>query len=534
MAGAQQPDAAVLEGWLDALFATSTAAMAAISTFEGRYLRVNTAMLELFGMTREELLEADPFTLGFRLSHPDDIPAEQALFAELAAGARRSYELDKRFIRADGSFRWGRLTFSAIFAEPEAGTDGVGPIRFVLMHIVDITEQRALAEALVKREDELRHAQKIDGIGRLAAGIAHDFNNLLTVIIGHGLVLKDLLGESAEVASDQLLDDLDSILSAADRAASLTAQILAHGRRETVAPRVFLLSNAVEPLRRLFVRTIGSNITVEESLLARGAIYADPGQVGQIVMNLILNARDAMPDGGRILVSTHDLAGENGGAETTPGPGAWVALVVSDTGHGMTPEVQARMFEPFFTTRGDRPGTQGTGLGLATVRRIVSELGAKIEVKSAPAEGTSITIFFPRVADAPAAEPRRERQSAAPAPNGQRVLVIEDEPSVRALVASILLGAGYWVTLARNGGEGLRLIEAEKEPFELVITDLMMPEISGAKLAKLLEERGKPPRMLFISGYANITPAELQTHGHLLPKPFTPAELLAAVAYALK
>jgi PAS domain S-box-containing protein len=533
MAGADRPDAAVLDGWLDALFVTSNAAMAVISTFEGRYLRVNDAMLEMFGMAREELLGADPFPLAFRISHPDDIPAEQKLFAELAVGARRSYELEKRFIRPDGSFRWGRLTFSAIFAEGDAGAGTVGPIRFVLMHIVDVTEQKALAEALAKREDELRHAQKLDGIGRLAAGIAHDFNNLLTVIMGHGLVLKDLIGEAETVPSRELFDDLDSILSAADRAASLTAQILAHGRRETVVPQAFSLSNAVEPLRKLFTRTIGSNITIEESLRARGVIFADIGQVGQIVMNLMLNARDSMPEGGRIVLSTYDLTAE-AGAVAVPGPGAWVALVVSDSGHGMTPEVQARMFEPFFTTRGDRPGTQGTGLGLATVARIVSELGGKIDVKSAPEAGTSVTIYFPQAAEARIAEPRREQRRVAAAPNGQRVLLIEDEPSVRSLVASILLGAGYFVMLARNGGEGLRLIESEQTPFELVITDLMMPEISGARLAKLLEERGHPSRMLFISGYANVTPAELLPHGHLLPKPFTPAQLLAAVAYALE
>jgi CheY-like chemotaxis protein len=243
----------------------------------------------------------------------------------------------------------------------------------------------------------------------------------------------------------------------------------------------------------------------------------------------VLNARDALPDGGRIQVSTQDVA-----KGTLPGSGEWVALVVSDTGHGMSPEVQARMFEPFFTTRAERPGTQGTGLGLATVQRIVAEVGGRIDVRSASGEGTTVTVFFPRVASV---QRELERAQAhlgpAAAPNSQRILVVEDEPSVRSLIGNVLLGAHYWVMVARNGEEALRFIDAEREPFDLIVSDLMMPSVGGVSLAKRLRERASPSRMLFVSGYSNHTPAELLPYGQLLPKPFTPSQLLAAVSRAL-
>jgi two-component system cell cycle sensor histidine kinase/response regulator CckA len=530
---ATEATAAVVEGWLDALFATSTAAMAVISTFEGRYLRANAAMVELLGIPLAELLSSDPFAIGHRITHPDDLAAEQPLFMELVAGTRRSYRLEKRFVRADGSVRWGLLTFTAIHAE-SSDPAVVGPIQFVVMHVIDTTEQKNTAETLARREEELRHAQRIDGIGRLAAGIAHDFNNLLTVIVGHATMLQQHL-DHGRAAIPGARDDLDAILDAADRAANLTAQILAHGRRESVNPRHFLLSEAVDSLRRLLSRTIGSKIEIEPTLAATGAIFADQGQVGQVLMNLMLNARDAMPEGGRVALATADVTVASGVAPgTVPGPGDWVSMTVSDTGHGMTPEVQARMFEPFFTTRDDRHGTQGTGLGLSTVRRIVAELGGHITVESAAGAGTRISVYFRRSAGPTATVPVPHASKRAQGPTrGLHVLVVEDESSVRALVASILLGAGYRVTAARAVDDALRQIARSPEPVALVITDMVMPGGGGAKLARTLSDRPTPPRMLFISGYSNLTPDELVPYGRLLPKPFTPAQLLAAVEQSL-
>ncbi|MGO9836665.1 MAG: ATP-binding protein [Polyangiaceae bacterium] len=525
-----QAKAARLDRWLNVLFATSPVALGIISVFENRYVRANPAMAELFGMSVEEILNSDPFSMALRITHPDELVAEQKLFAELVSGVRSSYRVEKRCMRPDGSFRWALLTFGAILDDPGGPAAPVGALHFAVVQGVDITDRKALAETLQRREAELRHVQKIDGIGRLAAGVAHDFNNLLTVIVGHGEMLKRRFGDGVGTPSVQdLQEDLEAILSAAERAADLTAQLLAYGRRERVAPRTLVLSDAVEKLQRLLGRILGSSIKVEQSLTAVGCIFADEGQIGQVVMNLLLNARDALAESGRIRIVTRDVFDG-----TRPGSGQCVALIVSDTGHGMSPEVQARMFEPFFTTRAERPGTQGTGLGLATVQRIVTEIGGRIDVESEPGDGTTVTVLFPRV-ESTSKEVERAQAPLLPAaaPNSQRILVVEDEPAVRSLIGTVLLGAHYWVMVARDGEEALRFIEAEPQPFHLIVTDLVMPSIGGVSLAERLHERASPPRMLFVSGYSKHSPTELSLYGNLLPKPFTPAQLLAAVSRAL-
>jgi PAS domain S-box-containing protein len=508
--------------------------MGVISSIENRYLRANAPLAELFGMTIDEIIASDPYSLAQRVTHPDEMVAEQSLFAELAAGTRAFYRIEKRICRPDGTTRWAVATLSGIMGESADPTTGVKPLLFVVVQMVDVTEQRAAAETLQRREAELRHAQKIDGIGRLAAGIAHDFNNLITVILGNAQVLKDALGSGPPTRSE-LDEGLDAILAACGRAVSLTAQVLAHGRRQTVAPRTFALSEAVASLQQLLGRTIGSDVRVEQALEAEGHLFADQGQVGQVVMNLMLNARDAVAEGGRIRLSTRDLVVPEDAPRTArPGPGAWVVLEVSDDGHGMPPEVQARIFEPFFTTRTDRPGTQGTGLGLSTVQRIVTEAGGEIAVSSAPGRGTTVTVFLPRVASAPAKVAAAESPAhVEPAPNTRRVLVVEDEPSVRSLVANVLLGAHYLVAVARDGLEALRLVEAEGEHFDLIVTDLVMPNLGGMGLARRLRERGVASPVLFISGYSDHSPSELAAMGGVLYKPFTPAQLLDSVGAAI-
>ncbi|MDB4982718.1 MAG: hybrid sensor histidine kinase/response regulator, partial [Myxococcales bacterium] len=237
-----------------------------------------------------------------------------------------------------------------------------------------------------------------------------------------------------------------------------------------------------------------------------------------------------------IALTTRDLVVPPGAPPGPPGPGDWVVLAISDDGHGMSPETRARIFEPFFTTRTNRPGTQGTGLGLATVQRIIAEVGGFIEVESTPGRGTTVTVFFPRAETTPpkAAAPEDARRREQPAPNSRRVLVIEDEPSVRSLVANLLLGAHYQVVVARDGEEGLHLVETESKPFDLIVTDLIMPNVGGMTLAQRLHARGRVLPMLFISGYSQETPADLAVFGRLLPKPFTPAQLLSAVRGALE
>jgi PAS domain S-box-containing protein len=526
------------KAWFEAALETSPIGMGVISSVENRYVLVNAQLADLFGLTIDEVLATDPYSLAQRVTHPDEMVAEQTLFAELAVGARSFYRIEKRVCRPDGATRWARATLSGILGDAADSSTQVRPLLFVVVQMVDITEQRMAAEALQRREAELRHAQKIDGIGRLAAGIAHDFNNLITVILGNAQVLKDALSSKAAPAgptSRDVDEGLDGILAACTRAASLTAQVLAHGRRQTVAPRTFALSDAVAQLQQLLGRTIGSDVRVEQALDAEGHLFADQGQVGQVVMNLMLNARDAVAEGGRIRLSTRDLTvPADAPRSSRPGPGAWVVLEVSDDGHGMPPEVQARIFEPFFTTRTDRPGTQGTGLGLSTVQRIVTEAGGEIAVSSAPGRGTTVTVFFRRVSSAPAKASMPEAPSRAEhAPNTRRVLVVEDEPSVRSLIANVLLGAHYLVAVARDGLDALRVVEAENERFDLIVTDIVMPNLSGVGLALRLSERGIASRVLFISGYSDHAPSELATMGGVLEKPFTPAQLLDSVRAAL-
>jgi two-component system cell cycle sensor histidine kinase/response regulator CckA len=545
-AAAAETRADELQAWFDVLVDTSATGMGIISSLENRYVRANRALADMFGMSIEEILGSDPYVLAQELTHPDEIVAEQKLFAELVVGERSFYRIEKRIRRPDGTTRWGLLTFSGIHDEPLGPATPVRPLRYAVLQLIDITDQKALSEGLLRRESELRHAQKIDGIGRLAAGIAHDFNNLLTVIMGHAEVLKTLTGREARKATkppalapaleSELVEGLDAILEASHRAASLTAQVLAHGRRGRITLTTFVLSEAVEMLQRLLGLTIGSHVNIEQSLTAKGAILADQGQVSQVVMNLVLNARDAIAEGGHIALSTRDVViGDDAGRPGPPGPGEWVVLQISDDGHGMSPEVRARIFEPFFTTRTERPGTQGTGLGLATVHRIVTEVGGFIDVESAPGRGTTMTVFFPRVESAsPRATKAGEPLRSAQVPNSRRVLVIEDEPSVRSLVAGVLLGAHYWVMVARDGAEALRLLESEREPFDLIVTDLMMPSVGGLTVAQRLQPRANHPRMLFISGYNTHPPSELLAYGRLLSKPFTPAQLLEATRRALE
>jgi PAS domain S-box-containing protein len=505
--------------WFQAVIETSPMGIGVISSVENRYVRANQALADLFGMTVEEILAIDPYTLAHRVTHPDEMVAEQTLFAELAVGARPHYRIEKRICRPDGSIRWAQATLTAIMGDAVDPTTQVRPLRYTVVQMMDLTAQRALEDALKRREGELRHAQKVDGIGRLAAGIAHDFNNLLTVIMGNASVLKDLVGGGA--SGPEMNESIDSILEACARASSLTAQVLAHGRRETVSPRTFVLSDAVGRLQQLLGRTIGSDVHFDQSLGAKGSVFADEGQVGQVVMNLVLNARDAIGEGGRIRLSTRDVDAPDG---------AWVALEVSDDGHGMSPETQARIFEPFFTTRTDRPGTQGTGLGLATVQRIVNDARGRIVVESAPTRGTTVAIYLPRVAPAgPKAAMLEPHQRQGYAPNTRRVLVVEDEPAVRTLIANVLLGAHYFVGVARDGEEALRLLESQTEPFHLIVADLVMPRVGGVALARRLRERGLQANVLFISGYSTHATGELEALGPVLAKPFTPAQLIEAV-----
>ncbi len=386
-------------------------------------------------------------------------------------------------------------------------------------------------QALRESEEKLRQAHKLESVGRLAGGVAHDFNNLLTVINGYSDVLLGRLPQG-----DPSRNSVSEIRKAGGRAAALTRQLLAFSRKQILEPKVVDLNAIVANVQKMLRRLIDENV---ELVMRLGAgldpVLADVGQVEQVLMNLVVNARDAMPDGGKVVVETANVeVGESGASRIEDmKPGAYVLLTVTDTGRGMDRDTQARIFEPFFTTK--EKGV-GTGLGLATVYGIVKQSGGWIAVASELDRGATFKIYFPRVTAA-------KTEEAAPARpsndlNGtESILLVEDHDDVRLFAATVLTGRGYSVTPAASGAEALRLSERCKEPIQLLITDVVMPGMNGRELAERLRPLRPGMKVLYMSGYTNDVIAQ---HGVLdegmeyLQKPFTPEMLAAKVREALK
>jgi signal transduction histidine kinase len=396
--------------------------------------------------------------------------------------------------------------------------------------------RRALHDTEVRRErvqleQQLRQSQKMEAIGSLAGGIAHDFNNLLTVINGYSELLLQTLS-----ASDPQRDNVVQIKEAGGRAASLTRQLLAFSRRQVLEPKVLDLNAVVTNLDKMLQRLLGEDIDLAPILKpGLGRVKADPGQIEQVIMNLAVNARDAMSDGGKLTIETAnaDLDGQYTAQHITVPPGPHVMLAVSDTGHGMDAETQQRIFEPFFTTKG--PG-KGTGLGLATVYGIVKQSGGFIWVYSEPGKGTTFKIYLPRVEEtALSIEPRMALNESLR--GSETVLLAEDHENVRKLVASILKSNGYTVLEASNGAEALQLCEQHPEPIHLLISDVVMPVMSGRETASKMVARHPNLKVLFFSGY---TDDAIVRHGIMeagiayLQKPFTPNVLLRKVREVLE
>jgi CheY-like chemotaxis protein len=354
----------------------------------------------------------------------------------------------------------------------------------------------------------------MEAVGRLAGGIAHEFNNLLTVINGYAALLLQDLGATAPAT-----EPAHAILKAGERAAGLTRQLLTFSRKQIVAPRVFDLNAVVTDTEALLRRLIGEDVLLTKDLQAGlGAVRADPTQVQQVVLNLAVNARDAMPDGGRLSIATRDA-------------GEYVLLTVTDTGCGMTDEVQAHLFEPFFTTKG--PG-KGTGLGLSTVYGIVKQSGGHIEVESQPGMGTTVRVHLPRGDEAPAEE--KPPGDGLPPRGTETVLLAEDEDEVRALVRQVLQGGGYAVLEARDGAEALAVATRYGGPIDLLVTDVVMPGVDGRGLAERLSGRYPRLKVLYLSGYTDdavVRRGVSQEEAHFLQKPFSPAVLARKVREVL-
>jgi len=375
-------------------------------------------------------------------------------------------------------------------------------------------------EEAKKRDDELRQAQKMEAIGRLAAGVAHDFNNLLTAITGYSELLQHRLG-----AEHAAREEVGEILAAADRAAELTKQLLTFSRRRAAHPRVLALEQVVGGIEQMLHRTIGENIELITSFAPDlGRVRADRGQIEQVLLNLVVNARDAMPEGGKLHVT---LANAEIGAAPhdvvhSPLPARYVKMSVGDSGHGMSPETVARIFEPFFTTK---EAGRGTGLGLAVVYGIVNEAGGLIDVESAVGRGTSFNVYLPwtdEVAEAPA-------QGASPAPArtvkpSETVLLAEDDYGLRTLIRNTLGRAGYTVLPAANAEDALEIARSRTSPIHVLLADVVMPGMNGRRLADRVSRVHRETRVLFMSGYSeeDVTRAGVQVSGaDFIQKPFS-------------
>jgi len=445
--------------------------------------------------------------------HPED--RERVLAANALPDEADHQVLEFRFRRPDGSYVWVR-------DEKRLLHDAAGQLTEVVGSWTDVTER-------VRLEEQLRSAQKLEAIGRLAGGVAHDFNNLLTVITGNG----ELLARALEPEGPEQVM-LSEIRDAGDRAAALTRQLLAFSRNQVLTPQLLELNAVVEKTEGMLRRLIGEDIELTCRLAPdTGWVRVDPGQLEQVIVNLAINARDAMPRGGQLLLATRfaelDVAFCRGRPELEPG--RYAMLEVRDTGTGMSPEVLQRLFEPFFTTKG--PGS-GTGLGLATVHGVVAQSGGRIEVESEPGRGSCFTIFLPAAA-APALAV--EAVAAPPPARGhETILLVEDEDGVRRIARIALEGRGYRVLAAASGRAAIGVAEGHGPRIDLLVTDLVMPGMSGRELADELRVRRPGLRVLFISGYVED---ELARHGIVeaevafLHKPFSLDELGAKVRAVL-
>jgi PAS domain S-box-containing protein len=483
----------------------------------GRFVFANSAAAQLLGVSRDQILGRSHDAPEWELTdfQGDLVPPEELPFARIVRD-RRPAGADLTLSRPDG-----QRVYLAIKGAPLLGAGGV--VDGVVFATEDMTERREL-------EERFRQSQKLEAVARLAGGVAHDFNNMLAVINSYAELAIQALHER-----DPLRADVQEILKAGTRAAVLTKRLLAFSRKQMLRPVVLGLNEVVADLEQMLRRLIGEDVTFRFVLSPEaGNVRADPGQLEQVLMNLVVNARDAMPRGGELTVETAAREVDEATARADPEvqPGRYVVLAVTDTGCGMDQATLARIFEPFFTTK--QPG-QGTGLGLATVYGIVKQSAGFIAVQSEPGKGSTFRIHLPRV-DAPAEGSADARRRPPIATGHETVLLVEDEDAVRALTQRILRDARYEVLTAASGAEALERSAQHAGPIHLVVSDVIMPSMSGPELAERLLQLRPETRVLFMSGYVDehVTQHGILASGHsFLPKPFTASELARKVRETL-
>jgi PAS domain S-box-containing protein len=476
----------------------------------GRWYYVSPQIESILGFTPEEWLEDSENWL--QHIHPDDHVA--VLEAEAAGSQGRPFQAEYRITRKDGRTVWINDTATI--------TQGSENHPLMEGFLVDISERKLL-------EMQSQQARRMEAVGRLAGGIAHDFNNLLTIIKGY-----TELARSRTEDQPALRNDIERIDDASERAAALVRQLLAFSRKQVLQPKTLHLNAIVSGLEQLLRRLLGEDIRMTVKLSADlGAVKADPSQLEQVLMNLVANARDAMPLGGRLIVETSNAELDQGyaGEHVTVKPGPYVMLAVSDSGVGMSAETVAHIFEPFFTTKG---GTRGTGLGLSTTYGIVKQSGGYIWVYSEPQKGTTFKVYLPRVDES--VEPAEAVRLKSAARKGtETILLVEDEEAVRDLTETVLTSYGYKVILTQDPEHALTIAQAGIE-IHLVLTDVVMPSMSGRELVRKLIAKYPHLRVLYMSGYTDdiITSGGVLEPGlAFLPKPFTPSLLAEKVREVL-
>jgi hypothetical protein len=471
------------------------------SNTRGRFLSVNTALVHMLGYPSASAL------LGIDMNQSLYVdPAERKALVDRDTYSDREYdEVEATWKRRDGQPITVQLSVRAI-------RNAAREVEYYETFVRDVTEQRQLEAQLVR-------AQKLEAVGRLAGGVAHDFNNLLTVILSY----SSLLIEDGGLPAGSL-EGIQEIKKAADGAASLTKQLLAFSRQQVLQPQVLDVNSVVQSTQKLLNRLIGEDVKLMTSLTDDlGVARLDPGQVGQIIMNLAVNARDAMPTGGVLTIETENVEMDLTYVRGHPvaQAGSYVMLAVSDTGMGMDEATKERIFEPFFTTK---EIGKGTGLGLATVYGIVKQSGGFIWVYSEPGRGTSFKIYFPRITDTPAGSDTSAPAPLPPPRGTETVLIVEDVTAVRGVAREMLERSGYRILEAADGASALRVATKHAGAIDLLLTDVVMPGLSGRQLAEQLTELRPQMRVLYMSGY---TDDAVVTHGMLEPginylqKPFT-------------
>jgi PAS domain S-box-containing protein len=477
----------------------------------GRWLKVNRSLCQITGYSRAELLG-----LTFQdITHPDDIAVDLEFVRRTLAEEIATYQLEKRYIHKSGEVVWVHLSVSLV--KDDAGA----PLHFIAQ-IQDVTERRQM-------EEQLRQAQKLEAIGKLAGGIAHDFNNMLFVILAS--TDSALQNESLD---PETREDIAEAQLAGERAAQLTKQLLAFSRRQILQPAVVDLAHVVLGMEKMLRSLLGDDVEMQLPEPGdSGKVFADPSQITQIVMNLAVNARDAMPRGGRVSidVANTQVEGGHGGDLRGAPPGAYVVLSVSDTGAGMDQATQLRIFEPFFTTK---ERGKGTGLGLSTVFGIVRQSGGYITVESGVGRGTTFRIYLPRTNRVAADTP------TIPIPHTlegtETILLVDDDERVRNITSAILRRSGYRVLVAQSAGDALLLSEQHGTKIHLLLSDVVMPRMSGPVLVERLTAARPAMRVLLFSGYADdptFKEGALTTPRPFLQKPFMPGELLRKVREVL-